>query len=425
MHSKFNKIFLVSVFLLMVTGFDGYWRMNGKDFSFEKSLAVVKSLSTGASSVYYGGDKAAEFYGHHYVGLKYPNALYQGFLAVHFDEMDSVLTYHSAAGRTNARNLPGDRNTFGRFVTAFSQDAERAREQSEFGIDGFNHFLIKVIIETRKDSSPAIDVSFVFEFCRPSADTIHFSNVKILLGYDGDIGNTLGGYGDDSCAYYEDDSTALIYVFDDSLHLYSGMALIDKPVYAAAGNFSEWHHTVNREGANFKNLDTLLNGIMDQPTFTSAIQRTDVMVYWALDFGTVTPLDTIRDTLRFKWVNGLTKNSIISAVHQSGSKVVRTGSPEEELLPLRTKLHPNYPNPFNPETTISFELDKDETVSLRIYNILGEEVIALKHGKLSAGSHRVKWDGKDQKGKQVASGIYFYSLKTGTARLTRKMLYVR
>ncbi|MCK4696180.1 MAG: T9SS type A sorting domain-containing protein [Candidatus Cloacimonetes bacterium] len=74
----------------------------------------------------------------------------------------------------------------------------------------------------------------------------------------------------------------------------------------------------------------------------------------------------------------------------------------------------NYPNPFNPSTTISFsilEKDKEKPVTLNIYNIKGQKVKTLVNNKFDAGEHSVVWDGRDFKGKPVSSGIYFYKLK--------------
>jgi hypothetical protein len=85
----------------------------------------------------------------------------------------------------------------------------------------------------------------------------------------------------------------------------------------------------------------------------------------------------------------------------------------------------NYPNPFNPETEISFSLPERTQVSLIIYNILGERVKTLVNGEVDAGTHTVSWNGKDEAGKQVASGIYFYRLKTETFDQTKRMVLMK
>lgn len=89
-----------------------------------------------------------------------------------------------------------------------------------------------------------------------------------------------------------------------------------------------------------------------------------------------------------------------------------------------TSLH-NYPNPFNPETTISFNLDEVEKVELEIFNIRGQKVKQLVSIQLPAGKHSIIWDGKDSYDKQVSSGIYMYKLKVGDFQQTKKMILLK
>ncbi len=89
------------------------------------------------------------------------------------------------------------------------------------------------------------------------------------------------------------------------------------------------------------------------------------------------------------------------------------------------KLNANYPNPFNPETTIGFSLAKDTKVELTIYNIKGQLVKSLVNNYLTKGTHRVVWNGKDQQGKSVSSGVYFYKIKTREFNSVRKALLIK
>ena len=86
-------------------------------------------------------------------------------------------------------------------------------------------------------------------------------------------------------------------------------------------------------------------------------------------------------------------------------------------------LYQNYPNPFNPSTTIEFDLPKATHVSLKIYNILGEEVITLVSDKLSAGSYSYEWDASRSAG--MTSGVYLYRLQAGDYVVTRKMILMK
>ena len=91
------------------------------------------------------------------------------------------------------------------------------------------------------------------------------------------------------------------------------------------------------------------------------------------------------------------------------------------------KLHGNYPNPFNPETTISFDLTTENTESteLVIYNMKGQKVKQLVRGQLSSGEHSFIWHGTDDDDKPVSSGLYLYKLKVGDRVFSRKMLLLK
>ena len=98
--------------------------------------------------------------------------------------------------------------------------------------------------------------------------------------------------------------------------------------------------------------------------------------------------------------------------------------------PLETSLLPNYPNPFNPETWIPYQLVKPTVVTLHIYSVKGVLVRTLALGHQEAGiyhseHHAAYWDGRNEQGERVASGIYFYTLTAGNFSATRKMLILK
>jgi hypothetical protein len=88
-------------------------------------------------------------------------------------------------------------------------------------------------------------------------------------------------------------------------------------------------------------------------------------------------------------------------------------------------LNQNFPNPFNPETVISFSLDKPGDVTLSVYDVLGRTVSTLYRGYLVTGQHQFRWNGTDDNGQGVASGIYFYRLSSDQVSLTRKMALMK
>ncbi|RLC54930.1 MAG: hypothetical protein DRH89_08730 [Candidatus Cloacimonadota bacterium] len=85
----------------------------------------------------------------------------------------------------------------------------------------------------------------------------------------------------------------------------------------------------------------------------------------------------------------------------------------------------NFPNPFNPETTLFFSLPNEQEIELNIYNLKGQKVKQLAKGQFHSGNTSVVWNGKDDNGKQVSSGLYFYKLKTNEKVISKKMLLLK
>jgi len=110
----------------------------------------------------------------------------------------------------------------------------------------------------------------------------------------------------------------------------------------------------------------------------------------------------------------------------SGNLIQATVSFERnQEIPERFTLFQNYPNPFNPETNISFSLPVESEVNLKIYNLKGQLVNQLVNTRLSAGVHTFTWKGKDESGKDVSSGIYFYKLIADKYSETKKMVKIK
>ena len=97
----------------------------------------------------------------------------------------------------------------------------------------------------------------------------------------------------------------------------------------------------------------------------------------------------------------------------------------ENILPETFVLEQNYPNPFNPSTLIQFSLPSKKPVTLSIYNILGQKVKTIADDMFSAGTHTVEWDGTNQSGGKVSSGIYLYQLKVEKQEFSRKMVLLQ
>ena len=100
-------------------------------------------------------------------------------------------------------------------------------------------------------------------------------------------------------------------------------------------------------------------------------------------------------------------------------------APHSEIPVIGIRLFPNYPNPFNPATTIHFELPYSQKARLTIYRVDGRRVTTLVDQFTPAGRQEIVWNGTDHKGRNVPSGIYFYRLEAGKYSETKRMALIR
>ena len=115
-----------------------------------------------------------------------------------------------------------------------------------------------------------------------------------------------------------------------------------------------------------------------------------------------------------------------SLINMLGVHTTRADNSLARPIPAGYILAPNYPNPFNPATTIEFSVPRQSRVQMVVYDVLGRKTCVLVDAQLAAGAHTVTWDGRDASGREAGSGVYFCQLISGTARSnTRKMLLVR
>jgi hypothetical protein len=98
---------------------------------------------------------------------------------------------------------------------------------------------------------------------------------------------------------------------------------------------------------------------------------------------------------------------------------------EDEVLPVSLGSLGNYPNPFNPSTTIEFSILKDNNVELSIFNVKGQKITTLIKEHLPKGNHSIVWSGNDQNGKPTGSGVYLYKINIGSFSSTRKMILLK
>jgi photosystem II stability/assembly factor-like uncharacterized protein len=118
------------------------------------------------------------------------------------------------------------------------------------------------------------------------------------------------------------------------------------------------------------------------------------------------------------WTCG--RNGII--FHYTGSS---SGTMSGDVIPLKEKLFQNYPNPFNPSTQINYSISKSEFVTLKVYDVLGNEVAALVNEEKPAGAYTVRFNSHSDEGQNLSSGVYFYRLKAGSYISTKKLILMK
>jgi len=146
------------------------------------------------------------------------------------------------------------------------------------------------------------------------------------------------------------------------------------------------------------------------------IETNDGGVNWNVEVNNLSdPLTTIYFKDGFCWAAG--ENGLILRTEYGTSWIDQNTG---DIFPSKYALKQNYPNPFNPLTTIEFDLPKAEFVTLKVYNILGEEIKTLVNNKLQAGNHTFEFDGSI-----LASGIYLYKIKAGNWQDVKKMILIK
>ncbi len=123
-----------------------------------------------------------------------------------------------------------------------------------------------------------------------------------------------------------------------------------------------------------------------------------------------------------RWFYGFT---FIKVEGEEPAKLPDTTSETERQTPDAFGLFENYPNPFNPETQISYSLPRDLHVTLIVFNILGQKVKTLVDEFQYAGHNSVRWDSRDDDGREVSSGIYFYRIQAGEYGGTKRMVLLK
>ncbi|MDP8201121.1 MAG: choice-of-anchor D domain-containing protein [Candidatus Tenebribacter burtonii] len=191
-------------------------------------------------------------------------------------------------------------------------------------------------------------------------------------------------------------------------------------------------------------LDVVLNYCFAPQNLTYTIEYNDIILEWDEPQTTreVTSYKVYRDEVEIAEINELTytDEDLIIAIYEYYVTAIYSDGQESEssnvvtieltssgngLIPLVTKLHGNYPNPFNPSTSIRFDLAGDSDVTIQIFNVKGQLIKTLIQEKISAGEHSIEWNGDDDDDRSIASGIYLYKLQADLQLFIRKCILLK
>jgi len=165
--------------------------------------------------------------------------------------------------------------------------------------------------------------------------------------------------------------------------------------------------------------------------YANAIKINPVLINEGIELGTQTSYkftdsEFAPNTVYYYWLESLALNG---ETQYFGPISVTTGEngsePETPEFPIVTKLYNAYPNPFNPNTVLSYSIAEPTTVTLEIYNSKGQKIRSFTNTHNSAGTFKTNWDGKDDAGKTVGSGVYIYLMKTDNFQQSKKMLMTK
>ncbi|MCH6559889.1 T9SS type A sorting domain-containing protein [candidate division KSB1 bacterium] len=172
---------------------------------------------------------------------------------------------------------------------------------------------------------------------------------------------------------------------------------------------SDWSGTLNfRNGRLFGDLTLDIMGTSVTVSINGTLGRTQAILEYSEDlFGA---------------------EGVILAREDTVLNITSVRNPDPVSIPAEFSLSQNFPNPFNPSTTITFEIPQlyaNSNVNLSIYNLLGQKIRSLVTASMGAGIHAIQWDGKNDIGQNVASGLYLYRLTAGDFAETNKMLLLK
>jgi len=280
---------------------------------------------------------------------------------------------------------------------------------------------LEIVQQSYAFDIPSYDDFIILRYILKNSNSFQIAGVYVGLYLDWDIPaytNAGGWQASDSFAW-------MAYNNGTALSKFRGVRVVDGTV-ATALTARAWELVHYPEGlTEQEKYDSLTAGFGSADTYTDS--QLDLLQL--ISTGPLTLVAGQTDTMAFALLagNSLADITAAAAAAQMAYDGVITDVEDEtgDMLPAQFTLSQNYPNPFNPYTTIEYSLPVKSRVVLSIYNILGQKVRTLIDNNQGAGCQAVLWDGKTDRGKDVASGIYFYRLQSDEVSITKRMLLLK
>ena len=321
------------------------------------------------------------------VSILYKPALFEGWWSdkpvPDFDQFTYVITDISTPVSFKCADIDSPGSLFGTGIIFF-EDCDCWLERLFFGVCWNQPYLQKILITTATPDS--IDLGLFYQF-----------RDDVLLQHE---------RGDTTIAKYYQHSHELIQLValdrtDFRKQAIKTVYMLQEPIYSLVNGDSSSVISQTLVDTLSAFLDSL--SALASPDLRQSLQ--EEMDKWG-------PLDDY------------VGKSVKDAVTDIFGGVV-TGIKSTKSQPAHYSLGQNYPNPFNTSTTLSYVLPGESDIDIQVYNVLGKEIHTLYQGKQQAGQHRCSWDGTDNAGMTVSSGVYLIVLKTGNMHLTRKALLLK
>jgi hypothetical protein len=372
-------------------------------------------------------------------GCKYPknglDNLYEGALLLGMSEnsvSDAARDFTGKESDADFKALPS------KDVVINTPGIKSDQDGCVFFSDSSAENPIGLIITQRSFSfdDPSNDDYIILEYTIKNTRSIQINGLYTGLFFDWDI--PLSSPSNDKVGM--DTSISLGFEYDPSSNIYLGIASLNfKPIGI---NLID-NGSLLYDGFSEKEKYQLLSGNGNYYVDTTSKDWSVLASCGPFD---ILPNDSIKVAFSIVGGNGLAELKNNASASEVKYNELTTSVDEDDMvsIPQDFQLKQNYPNPFNPVTTIPFHISGKEQgargksaedgsasggtsirATLSIYNILGQRVRTLVDEEKLPGEYRVIWDGKDDSGKEVSSGVYFYQLKTGDYKETKRMLLVK